>query len=117
MSRFVKLILFLCFIFGLTGNMAYASTKNWCGVYFESHNRGYIKVLRNDIGVGSDRCSLVKYNERKRDERAINIVLKFTKNDSTVANWRKFSNHLIEVRGKYRNGVITGTKFIRDLGR
>lgn len=117
MFKTAKLMVFLCIVFSLASGVALASTKNWCGVYFESKNQGYIRVLRNDIGAGSEGCSLSDYNERKKDERVISIALKFTRNNSSVAKWRKFNNHLIEVRGKYRNGIIIGTKFVRDLGR
>ena len=65
------------------------------------------------------RCSIFgvrDYNERAERSGTANIALDFTKNRSTVNKWRKFNNHLIEVRGKFRNGYISGTRFIRDMG-
>lgn len=77
---------------------------------------GYIRLARDDFGVGSSNCSMDGYNERAERSGTANIALDFTKNRSTVNKWRKFNNHLIEVRGKFRNGYISGTRFIRDMG-
>lgn len=115
MKKLALLTLFLCLSFSFAG-FADAETENWCGTYFEEGGRGYIRLARNDFGVGSSNCSMDGYNERAERSGTANIALDFTKNRSTVNKWRKFNNHLIEVRGKFRNGYISGTRFIRDMG-
>lgn len=114
LSGLVGLILILG---SFSVNVAKAETLNWCGEYAEYNNKGYIKLLRGDIGAGSEDCNKSQYYKRKYDERTVWIALEFTRNRSTYVKWRKFEGHLIEVKGKYRNGTIRGTKFVRDLGR
>ncbi|MBE6462633.1 MAG: hypothetical protein E7005_02610 [Alphaproteobacteria bacterium] len=102
---------------GFSVNEAKAETLNWCGEYVEANNKGYIRLLSADIGVGSDDCSKSQYYKQRAEGRTIKIALEFTRNRSTYVKWRKFIGHVIEVKGKYRNGTIRGTKFVRDLGR
>lgn len=109
---FALLLIWICLFCGV----AQAETMNWCGVYFENNNQGYIKLLRSDVGIGSDSCNKMEYFERKDKERVINVWLDFSRGKITYSKWHKFNGHLIEVKGKYRGGVISGTKFVRDLG-
>ena len=115
MKKAAFLLLFLC----LSNSYALplsAETENWCGKYFEQDGRGYIQLARNDFGIGSSDCSISGYSKRASESGTANIKLEFTRNRSTVGKWRKFHNHIIEVRGKFSNGSITGTRFIRDMG-
>ena len=115
MKKTVFILLFLCISNGYASN-AQSETENWCGTYFEEDGRGYIRLAREDLGIGSSDCSLSSYQESIKASGTTNIALDFTKNRSTVSKWRKFNNHLIEVRGKFYNGTITSTRFIRDMG-
>lgn len=115
MKKAVLALLFLC-LSNIPLHNASAETENWCGKYFEENNRGYIRLARNDFGIGSADCSHSGYNKRASESGTANIELEFTRSNSTVKKWRKFNNHLIEVRGKFSNGSITGTRFIRDMG-
>lgn len=115
MKKTALLLLFLCLSNSYAPNVL-AETENWCGKYFEQDGRGYIRLARNDFGIGSSDCSLNGYAKRAEESGTANIELEFTRNRSTVNKWRKFHNHLIEVRGKFSNGSISGTRFIRDMG-
>ncbi len=115
MKKTALALLFLC-LSNITISPATAETENWCGKYFEEGERGYIQLARNDFGIGSSDCSHIGYNKRVSENGTANIELEFTRNRSTIKKWRKFNNHLIEVRGKFANGSITGTRFIRDMG-
>lgn len=106
--------LFLCCVLSLAAEAS--ETLNWCGTYFEDNGRGFIRLARVDLNAGSSSCSVPEYNEKVENTGHAVIALDFTKNRSAVSNWRKFDNHLIEVRGKYRNGYITSTRLIRDIG-
>lgn len=109
------LALFLC-VSASTAGLANNNTENWCGTYFENNGRGYIRLAREDFGTGSSDCTPENYYERVENSGTANIALDFTHNRSAVNNWRKFNNHLIEVRGKFRNGTIDGTRLVRDMG-
>lgn len=115
MLKKATLALFLCVSASTTG-LANNNTENWCGTYFEDNGRGYIRLAREDFGSGSSNCTPQTYQERVENSGTANIALDFTHNRSTVNNWRKFNNHLIEVRGKFRNGYIDDTRFVRDMG-
>lgn len=52
MKKLALLTLFLCLSFSFAG-FADAETENWCGTYFEEGGRGYIRLARDDFGVGS----------------------------------------------------------------
>jgi len=95
---------------------AETSTLNWCGTYFEENEQGYIRVPVQEFKTGSQSCSLEEYNHRVSTSGSVSIALDFIKSRSALNNWRKFSNHVIIVRGKIRNGNITNTRFIRDVG-
>lgn len=95
---------------------ANAEIMNWCGTYFEENGRGYLRLAREDLESGSNDCSIAEYNERVANTGSASIALDFAKNRSTVSKWRKFNNHLIEVRGKVRNGQISNARLIRDAG-
>ncbi len=109
------MLLLLCFSFSTTGH-ANTETLNWCGTYFENNNQGYLRLPRTDLFTGSQECSLISYNENVSNSGDILIALDFTKNRSALSHWRKFDNHLLEIRGKFRNGAITGTRLVRDIG-
>jgi hypothetical protein len=118
MKFWINCLIGLILIFdGFSVNVAKAETLLWCGEYIEYKDKGYIKLLRDDIGVGSEDCSKTQYYKRKADERVVAVKLEFTRNRSTYAKWRKYIGHVIEVKGKYRNATIKSTKFVRDLGR
>lgn len=106
--------LFLCCVLSLAAEAS--ETLNWCGTYFEDNGRGFIRLARVDLNSGSSSCTMSEYNERVANTGHTAIALDFTKSRSAVSNWRKFDNHLIEVRGKYRDGSITSTRLIRDMG-
>lgn len=115
MKKIALLVLFLCLNVSSV-SMADKETENWCGTYFEEEGRGFIRLAREDIQNGSNNCSIEAYNDRIERTGHANIELEFTRNRSTVMKWRKFTNHLIEVRGKMYNGNIISTRFIRDMG-
>lgn len=94
---------------------AETSTLNWCGTYFEENEQGFIRVPYEEFKTGSQSCSIEEYNHRVKTG-SIAIALDFIKSRSALNNWRKFSNHVIVVRGKIRNGNITNTRFVRDIG-
>ena len=107
-------LLFVLISFNSEG-YAETSTLNWCGTYFEENQQGYIRVPFREIRTGSQSCSFEEYNQRM-NTGGIAIALDFIKSKSALNNWRKFSNHLIVVRGKIKNGNIINTRFIRDVG-
>jgi hypothetical protein len=108
-------VLFLSSILCFSGT-AYAGNQNWCGVYFEENNHGYIVVSLDDIEMGSKNCTIKSYKNATKMIGSAIITLDFTKNRSKIGNWRKFSNHYIEVRGKMRDRVINNPRFVRDYG-
>jgi len=112
MRKIFWTVLFLCSCFCYT---AKAENLNWCGKYFENNNHGFIIIPQEDIAKGRKNCSLKAYNSTTRTNGSIIVPLNF-KNRSKIANWRKFSQHIIVVRGKMRNNMITNTRFVRDLG-
>jgi len=107
-------LLFLCMSFSCKSYAA--QTLNWCGTYFEENERGYLIISQDDLISGSDTCSTSNYKENLADGIPVVVALDFTKNRSALTNWRKFNNHLLEVRGKMRGGIITSTRFVRDFG-
>ena len=115
MKKSALLALFLCL--GLPfASLAETGVENWCGTYFEDNGRGFIRLAREDFGTGSSACDVEDYYERAEKSGTANIALDFTHKRSALINWRKFNNHVIEVRGKFRNGFIDGTRFVRDRG-
>lgn len=115
MKKMALLVLFLCLRVSSVG-LANTDMENWCGTYFEEDGRGFIRLAREDIQKGSDNCSIEAYTDRIEKTGQAKIGLEFTRNRSTVMKWRKFTNHLIEIRGKMYNGNIISTRFIRDIG-
>lgn len=93
-----------------------ADTENWCGTYIEEEGKGYIRLARADFGIGSSSCIVSEYADRVEKSGATNVGLDFTHNNSMVNKWRKFNNHIIEIRGKFRNGTIDNVRLIRDMG-
>ncbi len=114
MKKLALLALFLCILPLGTANSA--DTENWCGTYIEEQGRGYIRLARADFGIGSSSCIISEYTDRIEKSGAANVGLDFTHNDSMVNKWRKFHNHIIEIRGKFRNGYIDNVRFVRDMG-
>lgn len=108
-------LLLLCTSFSVVSD-ADTGMLRWCGKYMEADDKGYLLIAKNEILNGSEQCSLEKYNEKMKYIGGIHITLDFTKNRSALSNWRKFSNHIIEVRGKLRDNKITNTRFVRDMG-
>lgn len=115
MKRLTVLTLFLCLGFSSAG-VADSDVMNWCGTYFEDDGRGYIRLALTDLNTGSEDCSMEAYNNRINTTGQTRLGLDFARNRSTVNKWRKFDNHLIEVRGKIRNGYINNPRLIRDRG-
>ena len=95
---------------------AQAEINNWCGAYFEEENTGYLRIAMSDIKNGNSRCTYESYYTRAQTSGTAKIALSFSKQRSAVTNWRKFDNHILEVRGKLENGEITSPRFVRDLG-
>lgn len=108
------ILLFLC-IFS-TLSQAYAENLNLCGTYFEDNDRSFLRVARQDLYDGSSNCDIDSYHERVMNSGYVNLALNHTKNRPVPASWNKFNDHVIEIRGKIRNGTITSTKLIRDAG-
>ncbi len=117
MKNIAKLLLSVVCYMLFEISYAKADTLNWCGVYFQENNRSYLKIVRDDVGIGSSRCSLNGYSEDVEEVGSVSVVLDFNRGRSMQSKWRKFSGHLIEVRGKYKNGIIDDVKLVRDLGR
>lgn len=116
MKKAITLVLLLMLAYTPLSYANYETdTEEWCGVYFEKENQSYIRLSRSDLGIGSPRCSLSKYQQNSQQTGTANVALDFTKS-STTHKWRKFDTHLIVVRGKFRNGRINNPRFIRDLG-
>ena len=114
MKQIALLALFLCFI-STHASLADSSIENWCGTYFEDNGQGYLRLEREDFGTGSKDCTVDNYNQRAQNSGTANIALDFNRN-STLSNWRKFTNHVIEIRGKFQNGSLKSTRFVRDMG-
>lgn len=114
MKKIAILALFLC-ITSTKAGLAESNTENWCGTYFENNGQAYLRLAREDFGTGSSECNVDTYTKKAQNSGTANIALDFNKN-STINNWRKFNNHVIEVRGKLRNGYLRSTRFIRDMG-
>ena len=112
LSRIV--LLFLCIISPLSS--AFAENLNLCGTYFENNNRGFLRIAREDLYNGSEHCDMDSYHSRVKNSGYVNLALNHTKNRPVSATWNKFNDHIIEVRGKIRDGMITNTKLIRDAG-
>lgn len=106
-------LLLLCF--SLPTN-AYAENNNWCGIYFEENDQGFIRIPISDIRTGSGDCNGENYTTRTSSFGSTKIALDFTKNRSALGYWRKFNNHIIEIRGKLNYGEIKNPRLIRDLG-
>lgn len=107
-------LIFLCISFN-SESYAETTTLNWCGTYFEENDQGFIRIPHTEFKTGSNSCSIEEYHQRV-SSGSIAIALDFIKSRSALNNWRKFSNHVIVVRGKIRNGNITNTRFVRDIG-
>lgn len=98
-----------------SNSLAGTPTLNWCGTYFEQNNQGFIRVPLLESKTGSHSCSLEEYNQRA-SYGSIDLALNFAKNRTTLNNWKKFNNHVIVIRGKIKNGKISKTRFVRDVG-
>lgn len=107
--------LFICLNFPLLSH-ANIETHNWCGIYFEQNNQGFIRIPMVDLHRGSAVCNLDDYAVRVQTSGAVSVAVDITQSRSSLGHWRKFDNHVLEIRGKLKNGEITRTKLIRDLG-
>lgn len=114
MKKIALLALFLCIVSTKAG-LADNNIENWCGTYFEDNGQAFLRLAKEDFGIGSSECNVDDYHEKAEKSGTANIALDLTRN-STLNNWRKFNNHVIEVRGKFRNGYIKSTRFVRDMG-
>lgn len=115
MKKTALLALFLCMASPSAG-LAENDTENWCGTYFEDNGQAFLRLAREDFGTGSSDCNIIDYQKKAETGGTADIALDFTHNRSTLNNWRKFTDHLIEVRGKFHNGYIKSTRFVRDMG-
>jgi len=115
MKKTALLALFLCMVTSTAG-LAENDTENWCGTYFEDNGQAFLRLAREDFGTGSSECNVPEYQKKAEESGTADIALDFSRNRSTLNNWRKFNNHVIEVRGKFRNGYIKSTRFVRDMG-
>lgn len=107
-------LLFLCISLSVT-NVARAENINWCGTYFESNNNSFIAIAPTEMAKGSQFCSAEKYRTTSASKTV--MLIDFNKNRSRVGNWRKFQNHVIEIRGKLRGtNRIINPRFVRDYG-
>ena len=116
MEKFAKLVLLFGFVFICGIKSSHADVRSWCGVYGEEHNRGYILLLSEDLGIGSRKCNLENYNSRLGDEILVKIGLDFNREKYSLRKWHKFNGHLLELNGKYKNSRISNVRLIRDLG-
>lgn len=112
---FLLTLLFFCIGFSNEG-FAKTETMNWCGTYFEENNISYLFVSQEDYIDGSKNCSIENFKNSIRITGIKSITLDFTKNRSKIGNWRKFQNHLIEIRGKLHNDVVSNARLVRDYG-
>ena len=115
-TKITKLLLLFLFVFFVSIECVNAESLNWCGVYFQERERSFLMISREDVGVGSPKCNFGNFSQSINANGGIRIELEFNRGRSSFAKWKKFSGHLIEIKGKYRNGVIDGVRFIRDLG-
>lgn len=107
--------LFICLNLTFISN-ANAETRNWCGKYFEQNEQGFLRIPMADVRQGSHSCTPEDFASRSQISGTVNIALNFTKSISTLANWSKFNNHIIEISGKLKHGEISRTRLIRDTG-
>lgn len=113
MKKLIIIIMILFIKLSFTPNVkSNVNTEQWCGTYFESNGQGYIRLPRQDFLTGSSHCSIENYEKRIEKSGVATIALDMR----NPHKWRKFDNHLIEIRGKFRNGQIDRTRFVRDLG-
>ena len=55
MKNIAKLLLLvMCYMLFMI-NCVKAETLNWCGIYFQENDRSYLKIVRDDVGIGSSR--------------------------------------------------------------
>ena len=97
------------------GSYADAPTRNWCGIYTQNGNYGYIRIARQDLLHGSIGCTAPLYQERAATSGTIDLPFEINKKRTARYQWQSFDNHLIEIRGKNRNGVIEKVHFVRDI--
>ena len=111
------LLVFLCCCIA-TPSKADNHAKNWCGIYHEENYQGYIRLPIMDVksGQGSMDCDDKFFNGLPENTIYVDLAIAKDKHRSTIHNWRKFHNHFVEVRGKYRNRTIYNTRFLRDRG-
>lgn len=107
-------VLFLGSTYSL-GSNADAPTRNWCGVYTQDGNHGYIRIAQQDLIHGSIGCTASSYQERSKDSGVVHLPLEMNKKRTARYQWQGFDNHLIEIRGKNRNGTIEKVSFVRDI--
>ena len=108
-------IVFMCLCF-CPLSLADTEMLNWCGTYFEANNQSYLRIARGDLFTGSNICDIEVYHQRIMSSGHINLALNHSKNRNVAGKWRKFTDHVIEVRGKIQNGSIIGTRLVRDIG-
>ena len=113
----------LCFLIALLicinlplSSYAATDTHNWCGMYFEQDEQGFIRIPMADLRQGSSICTPEDFAQRAQTSGTVNIALNFNNSRSTLGHWRKFDNHILEIRGKLKKGEISRTRFIRDTG-
>ena len=97
-------------------SMAKTETYNWCGIYFEEAEQGYLRIPLADLRNGSTTCTLEDYTSRAQTSGTVNVALDITESRSALGYWRKFNNHVLEISGKLQRGEINHTHFIRDMG-
>ena len=117
LMKIYSLVFFVVFLSVLSVALPLkAEVNNWCGIYVQEKGGSFLMMPRDDIGIGSDSCSLSYYTEKKEEGGVVKIRLNSSRLRSIYAKWRKFLGHVIEVRGEYGNGRIEGVKFVRDFG-
>lgn len=114
MRKFLFLILLYSFL--TIANIAHAKTLNWCGTYFEKNNKGYIIVSQNAIRKGDKHCTAKSYQNDIDVFGSAIMPVDFSAKRSKLGYWRKFNNHLIEIRGKLYENKVTYPHFVRDYG-
>ena len=80
MKKTITLVLLLMLAYTPLSYANYETdTEEWCGVYFEKENQSYIRLSRSDLGIGSPRCSLSKYQQKFTTNRHCKCCIRFYK--------------------------------------
>ena len=111
-------LIFLCLALSCTTSKADDRARNWCGVYHEENQQGYIRLPLGDLksGLGSKNCDSKYFNGFNENANYVDLALNMNKHQSTINKWKKFENHFLKVRGKYRNRTLHNTRFVKDWG-